>query len=675
MWMTPILLYLLASAWEPLPGEANFLAANIAQRNGQYAAALSAYERCGQTDPDLYPYTVTHRAQCCALLNDWTAADALFREAVSGLPEGPWRAMAQFEWALALKRTGRGKEAIPLFSEALSVEPKPWWMGDCAWAAAENRLQCGETAQAYAWFRELAASTIWLKKRLDAAKLLRLSPDPADRQAALEAFLRSSSYKEALEVLASAPGLRWADGTEASFLSLDKRLSTKELLPERLAWVDGLSQANTESAWTPLWLVYAMRTAASRRNYEEAQAILRLVVQRAPESKEAGDCVWWLAQVLKREGRNEEALALYRELAVDHPKHLRAAEAQMNMAGVLAELGRGDEAATAYTDLGRKFRKSRLASEAYYRAAGLASGPKREKRERLCLMASVQSALGDYYGHRALQRLYDLMGLPADRFPNLRVDGVNAVLQPYVGVVLKPRPSAASEDVRLRRLRFFGVNGLEAGRWEGVYLLNHLDSVSSPEAYYQALAGAGYSHTALQFLLSRNPDAAKDLRDPLRLSLEYPRAYWEDLAALAAEIGLDPFLVLALARQESTFRADIVSRSGAVGVMQVMPSTARWLASKDSRVSPEQAARLDSPRNSLRLGMVYLKQMVDRSGGNLAYALASYNAGPGNCDKWRRAAPERSLDEFIETIPIDETRDYVKRVLGNFAAYHSLYGK
>jgi len=110
-------------------------------------------------------------------------------------------------------------------------------------------------------------------------------------------------------------------------------------------------------------------------------------------------------------------------------------------------------------------------------------------------------------------------------------------------------------------------------------------------------------------------------------------------------------------------------------VMQVMPATARWLASKDSRVTPEQAVHLDSPRNSLRLGMVYLKQMTERSGGNLAYALASYNAGPGNCDKWRRAAPLRPLDEFIETIPIDETRDYVKRVLGNYAAYHSLYGK
>lgn len=671
--MAPLLLYFLAAAWEPLPGEADFLAADIAQRNGQYAVAMEAYERCGQMDPDLYPYTVTHRAQCCALSGDWAAADALFREAVSGLPEGPWRAMAQFEWALALKRSSRGKDAIPLFSEALAVDPKPWWMEECAWTAAENRLQCGETAQAYAWFRELAATTIWLKKRTDAANLLRLSPNLADRQAALEAYLRSSSYENALNVLKSVPGLRWADGTEADFLSLDKRLGAKEPLPERLAWLGALAQANAESAWTPLWLTYAMRTAASRRNYEEAQAILRLVVQRAPESNGAGDCLWWLAQVLKREGRNEDAVVLYRELAMDHPSHARAAEAQMNMAGVLADLGRGEEAATAYTDLGRKFRKSRLASEAYYRAAGLASGPKRAERERLCLMASVQSSFGDYYGHRALQRLYDLMGLPADRFPNLRVDGVNAVLQPYVGVTLKERPPAPADDVRLRRLRFFGANGLEAGRWEGLYLLCHLDSVPSPEAYYQALAGSGYSHTALQFLLSRNPEAAKDPRGPLRLSLEYPRAYWEDLSTMAQELGLDPFLVLALARQESTFRADIVSRSGAVGVMQVMPATARWLASKDSRVSPEQAARLDSPCNSLRLGMVYLKRMVERSGGNLAYALASYNAGPGNCDKWRRAAPERTLDDFIEGIPIDETRDYVKRVLGNFAAYHSLY--
>jgi soluble lytic murein transglycosylase len=66
--------------------------------------------------------------------------------------------------------------------------------------------------------------------------------------------------------------------------------------------------------------------------------------------------------------------------------------------------------------------------------------------------------------------------------------------------------------------------------------------------------------------------------------------------------------------------------------------------------------------------------MVERSGGNLVFATASYNAGPGNVDKWRRANPTRDMQDFIDAIPFTETRGFVKKVLGNYAAYRSIYG-
>ena len=65
--------------------------------------------------------------------------------------------------------------------------------------------------------------------------------------------------------------------------------------------------------------------------------------------------------------------------------------------------------------------------------------------------------------------------------------------------------------------------------------------------------------------------------------------------------------------------------------------------------------------------------MLDRSDGNPVYALASYNAGPGNCDKWRTRSGGSSLEQFLESIPFPETNDYVKKVLANYAAYHSVY--
>jgi len=82
---------------------------------------------------------------------------------------------------------------------------------------------------------------------------------------------------------------------------------------------------------------------------------------------------------------------------------------------------------------------------------------------------------------------------------------------------------------------------------------------------------------------------------------------------------------------------------------------------------------LEDPVHSLRLGARYLKRMLERWDGNVVYALASYNAGPGNCSKWKKNKGNVPLETFIESIPFDETRDYVKMVLANYAAYRSLY--
>jgi soluble lytic murein transglycosylase len=141
---------------------------------------------------------------------------------------------------------------------------------------------------------------------------------------------------------------------------------------------------------------------------------------------------------------------------------------------------------------------------------------------------------------------------------------------------------------------------------------------------------------------------------------------------VSEETGVDPYLILAVARQESTFRPRLVSYAGAVGVMQVMPGTAQQLA-KSPDIPKETASNLESPLNSLRLGAQYLSEMLAQWKGNVAFALASYNAGPGNSAKWQKQFAKADLETFIESIPFAETREYVKIVLGNYAAYYSLY--
>jgi soluble lytic murein transglycosylase len=213
-----------------------------------------------------------------------------------------------------------------------------------------------------------------------------------------------------------------------------------------------------------------------------------------------------------------------------------------------------------------------------------------------------------------------------------------------------------------QRLRFFGKYGLEEGEWEALDILEKLQTDPAHEAIYQAVAETGFAHTALQFALAHKWGTKDGQKTVALRRLELPRAYWPEVTQLSRETRVDPYLILAVSKQESTFRATVVSHAGASGVMQLMPKTAAWLQEKDADIPAGTAANLKCPVNSIRLGANYLEQMISRSGGNLAYAVASYNGGPGNVDKWRKQTPTQNLDTWIEAIPYEETKDYVRKV-------------
>jgi soluble lytic murein transglycosylase len=149
----------------------------------------------------------------------------------------------------------------------------------------------------------------------------------------------------------------------------------------------------------------------------------------------------------------------------------------------------------------------------------------------------------------------------------------------------------------------------------------------------------------------------------------YPRAYWSHVTTAADAQRLDPYVVLALMRQESLFDPDAVSPAAAYGLMQLLVSTASRVAGQEV----ERAALVD-PGTNIDLGTRYLRQLLDRYQGNLAKALAAYNGGEDAVAKWERRAPGAATDEFVETISYRETRHYVKQVLANYRRYRRLYG-
>ena len=157
-------------------------------------------------------------------------------------------------------------------------------------------------------------------------------------------------------------------------------------------------------------------------------------------------------------------------------------------------------------------------------------------------------------------------------------------------------------------------------------------------------------------------------------SLRYLTPFGGPFADAAKKQDVDVALLYGIARQESRFVADIVSSAGATGLMQLMPGTARWVARKLD-VADYSPARIADVELNTQFGAFYFKYWQDRLDRLPALAAAAYNAGPSRAQAWRPASGALEGAVWVETIPFNETRDYVKRVLANTMLYTRALGR
>ena len=155
-------------------------------------------------------------------------------------------------------------------------------------------------------------------------------------------------------------------------------------------------------------------------------------------------------------------------------------------------------------------------------------------------------------------------------------------------------------------------------------------------------------------------------------NLLFPQPYWSDLVANSQRNGLDPYLVASLIRQESEFNASVVSHANAWGLMQLLPSVGKAAARRQG-VKGFTTTQLLNPAINLQLGTFNLKQVMDRFGGQVEYALAAYNAGDVPVRQWMSSGDYKDIPEFVESIPYTETREYVQAILRNREMYRALY--
>ena len=506
-----------------------------------------------------------------------------------------------------------------------------WWIGRKATLELARRTALTDATRAIALYREALATfsepEIWLE-------VARLHEARGETAAARSAYTSALPLAEAVQgVIRTQPDQRAAAETLARAGRFAEALAA--LGPDgdprlRAPWLARLGR-HTEAlaaflAWQRLDLA---STAASLGRalslhrlgrHAEAEAILRALT--APEARTA------LADIALRRGEWPTAVAEFQRAG-------RIGDL-WRAAGLLEERNRAREAVPIYLRAARL--GTALADDAAYRAWVLA--------RRFGDLAAEQEAAGllpamAYFRERALGAL---------ELPQFSLGGPLPGL-PAAEMAIALAGEGLREEARMElRLAELGVT-------EELALL--------------ALAAA-------YRLLGWHRDAQRIGGGLVRAGSTDVRAWreaypmpWADLVlAGSLERGLDPLFVWSIMREESRFHPQAVSVSNARGLMQVIPSTWNGIA-QSLRETPGDPF---DPETNIRYGIWYLALQVGRNEGDLERAAAAYNGGPGNLGRWlREPRIQGDNTELLRWIHLDETREYVQKVLGSYAVYRALY--
>lgn len=633
----------LADRWEALAAAAG----------GDPEATGRAFDRLAVAVPELRGYVALWRLEAAALGGDVVAGEAAWTELNRSDVPRVARDDGRTLLARLYQRGGRFRMARQ-WHVTLASETRGRERADHLLAAARLAEGEGEPTAADAFrlrvVREIPASAAELV--LDPATRERLGIDPLDAARVLQA----AGLPAAAEPFATA--------------ALDS----------------GPDEQRREA------LALRARLRAARGDREGAEGDYAEFLSRWSTDRRAPEILYERARLALRSGDGELARRRWLEFVAGHPRHaLSAASLYMAADSYQDDRSPGPELAERAVELfdrvAREHPGSRYADRAYMRAVHLlyAMGRYREARDRYAAYRGSESAReARYWRARSAERLGDLEGARSIYRGLSRAEDYYALLSrdrlaggPGIArfgeAGYRPGPPPAIDrgesllaDPAGRRaaaLLRFGERRYARAELERAVARAWGDRARL-EAWAPALSAWGFPDLSLRIGV-RIGDAQG--------RLAYPQGFAAAIDAEARTHGLDAWLVLALIRQESLFDAGAISPAGARGLMQVMPATGRALAEAMAWAEFDPLL-LDVPAVSLHLGASYMDARLRQFDAFWPAVLASYNAGPEAVSRWWDF-PERTQDAelWVDRIPYRETRDYVKKVLAQYATYRRLY--
>ena len=626
--------------------------------------------------------------------------------------DGPLAAYADFYKGLALLRLGRVPEARTTFQSVQTARPVGYLSEMAALREAESDEAMGDPAAALAVYERLAdVRTLAPEEVL--MKLGRMALALGDAEKAQSAFGRvyyeyplSDLADDAAVLLADAPvsadSIRFKqDLSRAEKLFVARQYTAaraafdrvrftsqgedRRLVELRLAECDYYSrryraaadalkpsvESGTRSAEALYFYALAQRELL---DYTLYRTLMRRVVTEFPGTSFAEDALNTLALSDARDDEDDAADQESLELFEGYPTGRFTERAAWRIGWRAYRRGQFADTVRIFERAAFNFPRSD------YRPAWLYwAGRAHEALNEPALAESRYSIevidyLNTYHGHLAFARLGGRIPdrasvVPARAVTPSATDDLPPTLPPNADLIrallAAKMYDAAADELRYAQ-KVYGDSGAIQATFSWTYREQGLSETGSLQlSLYRGSINA-MKRAYPQYLTAGGERLPREI-----LRMIYPIAYWDLIQRYSVANGLDPYLVAALMCQESTFVANIRSPANAVGLMQLVPSTARMYAKRLGL--PYSSSLLTAPEWNIRVATAYLGDQL-REFGSMYRVLAAYNAGDSRARRWTAERPGLSQEEWIDDIPFAETQAYVRKILAQAEDYRRLYG-
>jgi len=662
-----------AAVGDPL-GDLKSAAAAVDSKH--YAAAIEQLKPLLKRLPKLADYTAWFLATAEFGVQDYAVVPAALDPVWRQQPPSPLAARATLLAVQAFERSGDNDSATGLLRKNYALLPQP--QGDLAMAVAFSAA--GDDVSAAVYYQRVyygypasaeAAQAETASTRLRAQLGDRYPPVMPDAMLgrAVKLLDNGQAARGRKELEALVPQLTGAE-RDAALVRIgvaDYILNRTSVAHRYLAQLEVSSpDADAER------LHYLLQCARRLKNQDEVNQTLDRLARLYPNSKWRLESLRASASHYLVENQLEAYEPIYRACYESFPKDPLAADCHWKVAWG-HYLRRQTDAADLLRAHLRMFPASEDASTALYFLGRLAEGSQDSSTARGFYEEIAREYPNQYYAVLARERLTQMGAVkPAPAVAEF----LRTVAFPQRARTndFEPVATARARIDRARMLASAGLDDLAEGELrygaqnedQPQVLAAELASISSRrEGPDQAMRYI--KHYAGWYLY-----LPLDSAPPGFWKLAFPLPYRADLERYSKQYGLDPFLTAALIRQESEFDPKALSRSNARGLMQIMPATGRELSHRVN-LKTYSTARLYQPVVSLQLGTYYLKTISDNLKGNWEATLAAYNAGLSHVHAWMSWGEFREPAEFIETVPFEQTRNYIKIVLRNADMYRRIY--